>query len=170
MYEKDRIGITINLPDYQYRQVEQAWAFELPREYDMDVETVMRCRYIAFAVNGRWRSIASINAWHMKLGEGVHTAELKKFSTSVSKLSTEIVSIGSNKWLNRDQKAAVESAFNGDQVVKRPDVIPVCLCMEEAAVAISRHYGVDQSQVEISIHRKSRLLQVNDPVAGARPE
>lgn len=157
MYEKDRIGITISLPEYKYRQVEQAWAFELPSEYEMPIETIMRCRYIAFAVNGIWKSIASIGAWHVKLGVGVHTAELSQFSTNVAKLSCSIVNIGSNKWLVTDQKEAVESAMDGDQVVKRPENVPVCLDLDDAAAAISRHYGVDQSQVEISIHRKSRL-------------
>ena len=157
MFEKDRIGITINLPNYQYRKVEQTWMFELPSDYYMSIETVMRCRYVAFAVDGQWKSIASIGAWHVKLGEGVHTAELSHFSTSVAKLSCAIVNIGSNKWLVTEQKDAVESAMAADQVVKRPEVIPVCLDLDDAAAAISRYYGVDQSQIEISIHRKSRL-------------
>lgn len=171
MYEKDRIGITISLPEYRYRQVEQAWMFELPSDYEMPIETVMRCRYVAFAVDGRWKSIASIGAWHVKLGTGVHTAELSHFSTNVAKLSCAIVNIGSNKWLVTDQKEALESAMAGYQVVKRPEVTPVCLDLDDAAEAISRRYGVDQSQIEISIHRKPRLrTQTAESGAGTQSE
>ncbi|MCU7645664.1 hypothetical protein [Pseudomonas piscis] len=150
----DRIGLILHLSEHDYRKISETWAFALPDTHEMHIEQVMKCRYVAFAVNGRWKSIASISAWQVKLGLGIHIAELSKLSSSVTQLMNRISNPEDNKWLNNYQKEAVESAMEGEEVVKRPDVIPPCLDLEEAAEAIVRRYGVDSSQIEISIHRR----------------
>lgn len=150
------IGLILNVSEHDYREISETWAFVLPDTHQTHIEQVMKCRYVAFAVNGRWKSIASISAWQVKLGLGVHTAELSKLSSRVTQLMAEISNPEGNKWLNNYQRGAVESAMEGEEIVERPDVVPPCLNLEEAAEAIVRRYGVDSSQVEISIRRKPR--------------
>lgn len=150
------IGFILHLPDYEYRRIANNWACELPEDYVIPIDRVMKCRYVAFAVDGRWKSIARIGAWHVRLGQGIHTAELSSLSSSVSPLVEEISNPAGNRWLNNYQKAAVESALNDERVIKRPDTIPPSLDMEEAAKAIARCYGVDAEQIDITINRKGR--------------
>ncbi|UST92741.1 hypothetical protein [Pseudomonas siliginis] len=154
--EQDRIGLALYLTHHEYNEISEGWEFELPTYYKMSVEALMRCRYVAFSIDAHWDAIGKIGAWRVSMdGDGKKTAELSAISKSVRGLSRVISSnITKIQWLNEYQLEAVETAMADEPSITRPEVFPACLDMEEASDAIARRYGVEATQIQISIHRK----------------
>ncbi|OSR65024.1 MULTISPECIES: hypothetical protein [Pseudomonas] len=154
--EQGRIGLALHLTHHQYNAVTEGWGFELPTDYQMSVEAVTNCRYVAFSLDGRWDAVAKIGTWQLSMdGGGKRTAELSAFSKVVSGLRREITTDPTKtRWLHLSQQEALETAIADESTITRPEAIPACLDMEEASNAIARHYGVEAEQIQISIHRK----------------
>ncbi|MFW3166252.1 MULTISPECIES: hypothetical protein [Pseudomonas syringae group] len=168
---QDVIGLILDLSEYEYQKISETWIFELPRSRVVPIEELMKCRYLAFSVDGRWKSIASVNSWKVVLGEGIHIAEISRLSGNVSQLAIEIRSPAGNQWLNGYQSEAVDSAMSDEKVATRPNAIPLCLDLDEAAGAVARRYGVASSQIEISIHRRpQKQPQKTEPGGSKEPE
>lgn len=159
--EQDRIGLALHLTHHEYNAVTEGWGFELPTDYQVSVEALMKCRYVAFSIDERWVVIGKIGAWRFDMnGDGKKTAELSAMSTNVRGLSREISSdITKIQWLNEYQRDAIEKALSDESSITRPQVVPACLDLEEAADAIARRYGVEAKQIQISIHRRVPTVQ-----------
>jgi len=158
--EQDLIRLALHLTHHDYNAVIEGWGFDLPADYQISVEALTNCRYVAFSLDGRWDAIAKIGAWRLDMnGDGKRTAELSAISQHVSKLFGETSKIKETKWLNIHQQKAVETAMADESSIPRPEVVPVCLDMEEASDAIARRYGVEAKQIQISIHRTVPTVQ-----------
>jgi hypothetical protein len=158
--EQERIGLALHLTHHEYNAVIEGWSFDLPTDYQISVEALMNCRYVAFSLDGRWDSIAKIGAWRLGMnGDGKRTAEMSAISQHVRELYGGISSITETKWLNIYQLKVVEAAMANESVITRPEVVPACLDMEDASDAIARRYGVEANQIQISIHRKLPIGQ-----------
>lgn len=159
--EKERIGLALQLTHHQYNKIVGNWEFKLPADYQMSVEALMKCRYVAFSLDGHWDAIGKIGAWRFDMdGDGKITAELSAISKNVRGLARDISSkITATRWLNIHQQEAVEAAMADESSITRPEVVPACLDMEEASDAIARRYGVEAKQIQISIYRGVPTIQ-----------
>lgn len=154
---KDRIGVVLHLTEREYRELKAVWSFCLPDSYETTFDDLLRCRYLAVAIDGQWKAIAQVGEWRLPTREGgKRWAELGCISERVSSLYDEIgrENIEQTNWLTIYQLNVVSNVFADEECSYRPARIKPCLNLDDAAAAVGRFYGVSQSQVRISIHRE----------------
>lgn len=157
LHERGRIGVVVHLSSSEYPHITECWKFELPQRYESSLEALIECRYVAFTVDGRLRSVAAIESWAFEVGE--NTRRLAKFSSiseSISSLYYELASnLTTTLWLTQSQAEAIQAGLDISNRKDRPEILDPCLDFEEASLAVARRYGVVPEQVRISIHRKT---------------
>lgn len=157
--ERDLIGVVLHLTEVEYQQLAAKWHFQMPESYQCTVDQLMQCRYAAIAVQGQWKAIIGIDAWRVGVRKGAPMeAEFSRFSEDVAQLKGAFPKCEAEiSWLNIQQQNGVSASLESELAKYRPSKVPPCLDLNAAAEAVSRHYGVEPDQVQISIHRKVSL-------------
>ncbi|MEX5591960.1 hypothetical protein [Pseudomonas orientalis] len=150
--ERERIGVVVHLTGPEYQCALAQWSIALPDNYVCSLESLRWLRYVAFVVDGRPKSIADIVRWSFDVGNDCkRVAFFSLLSSEISGLSEALPFPNSGiMWLSRYYAEQAQTAISLNAKQKPTDALPT-LDIDEASNSVARRFGVDPSQVEITI-------------------
>lgn len=156
--EKERVGVVVHLNGAEYQSVLVPWSFDIPDSYKSSLEALRLCRYVAFVVDGRMKSIGEIDRWSFEVGDDCkRSASFSLLSDNVEGLSSRLSTPFSQiHWLIGYQLTPIQEGLSQGAKQRPADVLP-SFDIEEASKSVARRFSVDAEQVEITIRSKSAL-------------